>query len=67
MSGGPSPGLLESLRRQVGAVELVVATDAGAVIAVSKGLSADVVPDEVPGEVLLQLRQGRPFVSLEPQ
>ena len=67
MSGGPSPGLLESLRRQVGAVELVVATEAGAVIAVSKGLSADVVPDEVPGEVLLQLRQGRPFVSLEPQ
>jgi nitrogen fixation/metabolism regulation signal transduction histidine kinase len=67
VSGGPTPGLLESLRRQVGAVELVVATEAGAVIAVSKGLSADVVPDEVPGEVLLQLRQGRPFVSLEPQ
>jgi nitrogen fixation/metabolism regulation signal transduction histidine kinase len=37
------------------------------VISVSKGLSAEVVPDEVPGEVLLQLRQGRPFVSLEPQ
>ena len=36
-------------------------------IAVSKGLSADIVPDEVPSEVLLQLRQGRPFVSLEPQ
>jgi nitrogen fixation/metabolism regulation signal transduction histidine kinase len=33
----------------------------------SKGLSSDIVPDEVPGEVLLQLRQGRPFVSLEPQ
>jgi nitrogen fixation/metabolism regulation signal transduction histidine kinase len=64
---GQMAGLLESMRRQVGAVEMVVATESGRVIAVSKGLSADVVPDEVPGEVLLQLRQGRPFVSLEPQ
>ena len=67
MNGGPSPGLLESLRRQVGALEIVVATESGTVIAVSKGLSSDVVPDDVPGEVLLQVRQGRPFVSLEPQ
>jgi nitrogen fixation/metabolism regulation signal transduction histidine kinase len=67
LEGGPMPGLMESMRRQVGAVELVVATESGRVIAVSKGLSAEVVPDEVPGEVLLQLRQGRPFVSLEPQ
>jgi nitrogen fixation/metabolism regulation signal transduction histidine kinase len=37
------------------------------VIAVSKGLSSDVVPEEVPDEVLMQVRQGRPFVSLEPQ
>jgi nitrogen fixation/metabolism regulation signal transduction histidine kinase len=66
-SGGPMPGLLESLRRQVGAVEITVATENGSVIAVSKGLSSDVVPDEVPSEALLQLRQGRPFVSLEPQ
>jgi nitrogen fixation/metabolism regulation signal transduction histidine kinase len=36
-------------------------------VAVSKGLSSEVVPEEVPGEVLLQVRQGRPFVSLEPQ
>jgi nitrogen fixation/metabolism regulation signal transduction histidine kinase len=67
LEGGPMAGLLESMRRQVGAVEMVVATESGRVIAVSKGLSAEVVPDEVPGEVLLQLRQGRPFVSLEPQ
>ncbi len=33
----------------------------------SKGLSSDIVPEDVPGEVLLQLRQGQPFVSLEPQ
>jgi nitrogen fixation/metabolism regulation signal transduction histidine kinase len=64
---GQMAGLLESMRRQVGAIEMVVATESGRVIAVSKGLSAEVVPDEVPGEVLLQLRQGRPFVSLEPQ
>jgi len=66
-NGGPSPGQLESLRRQVGAFELTVASEVGSVIAVSKGLSSDVVPEEVPDEVLMQVRQGRPFVSLEPQ
>ena len=66
-SGGALPGTLESLRRQVGAVEIIVSTDSGSVVAVSKGLSAEVVPDEVPGEVLMQIRQGSPFVSLEPQ
>ncbi len=65
--GGQFPGLLEILRRQSGATEIIVATESGAIIAVSTGLSSDVVPDEVPGEVLLQVRQGRPFVSLEPQ
>lgn len=61
------PGMLEVLRQQVGALDIVVASDSGAVIAVGKGLSSEVVPEEVPGEVLLQVRQGRPFVSLEPQ
>ena len=32
-----------------------------------KGFSSDIVPEDVPGEVLLQVRQGQPFVSLEPQ
>ena len=66
IAGGEAPGLLEELRRQAGALEITVATEGGAIVAVSKGLSADVVPDEVPGEVLMQVRQGRPFVSLEP-
>ncbi|MFO1394908.1 MAG: ATP-binding protein [Steroidobacteraceae bacterium] len=66
-SGGTMPGLLESLRQQVGALDIVVSTEAGTLMAVSKGLSSEVVPDEVPGEVLLQVRQGRPFVSLEPE
>ena len=66
-TGGNSAVLLEGLRRQAGAIEITVATDTGTVVAVSKGLSAEVVPEQVPGEVLLQLRQGRPFVSLEPQ
>jgi nitrogen fixation/metabolism regulation signal transduction histidine kinase len=65
--GGPSTGDLEPLRRQVGALELTVATESGNVISVSKGLSSDVVPEKIPDEVLLQVRQGRPFVSLEPQ
>jgi nitrogen fixation/metabolism regulation signal transduction histidine kinase len=66
-SGGALPGSLESLRRQVGAQELTVASSSGAIVMVGKGLGTDIVPDEIPGEVLLQLRQGRPFVSLEPQ
>ena len=66
LSGGPLPGTLEMLRRQAGATEVIVATEYGVIITMSKGLSHDVVPDEVPGEVLLQVRQGRPFVSLEP-
>ena len=66
IAGGEAPGLLEELRREAGALEITVATEGGAIVAVSKGLSADVVPDEVPGEVLMQVRQGRPFVSLEP-
>ena len=65
--GGPVPGVLETFRQKVGALDIVVATDSGTVIAVGKGLSTELVPDEVPGEVLLQVRQGRPFVSLEPQ
>jgi nitrogen fixation/metabolism regulation signal transduction histidine kinase len=67
IAGAPLPGLLESLRRQVGATEVTVATANGSILAVSKGLSAEVVPEEVPSEALLQLRQGRPFVSLGPQ
>jgi len=55
------------MRRQVGAVELTIATEGGRIISVSKGLSSDIVPEDVPGEVLLQVRQGQPFVSLEPQ
>ena len=66
-AGGEPSGRLEGLRRQSGAIEVVVATESGGILAVSKGLSSEVVPDEVPGEVLLQVRQGRPFVSLEPQ
>jgi nitrogen fixation/metabolism regulation signal transduction histidine kinase len=67
VAGASMPGLLESMRRQVGAIELTVATESGTVIAVSKGLSSDIVPESVPDEVLLQVRQGQPFVSLEPQ
>jgi nitrogen fixation/metabolism regulation signal transduction histidine kinase len=67
VAGASMPGLLEAMRRQVGAVELTVAAESGTIIAVSKGLSSDIVPESVPDEVLLQLRQGQPFVSLEPQ
>jgi nitrogen fixation/metabolism regulation signal transduction histidine kinase len=65
--GGSFPGALESFRRQVGAIELTIATETGTIIAVGKGFSSDIVPEDVPDEVLLQLRHGQPFVSLEPQ
>jgi nitrogen fixation/metabolism regulation signal transduction histidine kinase len=65
--GESSPSELESFRRQVGALELTIATATGSIIAVGKGFSSDIVPEDVPDEVLLQLRQGQPFVSLEPQ
>jgi nitrogen fixation/metabolism regulation signal transduction histidine kinase len=64
---GPAPGLLETLRQQFGALELTVATEAGSLVAISRGLSAELVPEALPDELLLQVRQGRPFVSLEPQ
>ncbi len=67
LSGEVLPATLEMLRRQSGAIEILVATEDGAVLSLSRGLSHDVVPDEVPGEVLMQARQGQPFVSLEPQ
>ena len=66
-NGESFPGELESFRRQVGALELTIATATGSIIAVGKGFSSDIVPEDVPDEVLLQLRQGQPFVSLEPQ
>ena len=39
------------------AVELTVATESGRVISVSEGLWSDNEPEDVPGDVLLQLRQ----------
>jgi nitrogen fixation/metabolism regulation signal transduction histidine kinase len=62
-----STGLLESMRSQVAAVELTVVTDSGSLVAVSRGIFGDLVPEALPDELLLQVRQGRPFVSLEPQ
>jgi nitrogen fixation/metabolism regulation signal transduction histidine kinase len=66
-AGDAGPALLETLRRQLGALEMTLATESGALVAVSKGFSPDFLPDDVPGEALMQVRQGRPFVSLEPQ
>ena len=65
--GEAATGVLETMRQQVGALELTVATESGSLIAVSKGLTGDLVPEALPDELLLQVRQGRPFVSLEPQ
>jgi hypothetical protein len=61
------PGMLETLRRRVGAA----GNDGGERHRHDhlddKGMSSDIVPEDVPGEVLLQVRQGPAVVSLEPQ
>ena len=54
--GEAATGVLETMRQQVGALELTVATESGSLIAVSKGLTGDLVPEALPDELLLQVR-----------
>ena len=67
IAGGERPGCSRSCAASPARSRSWSRRRAARIVAVSKGLSSEVVPDEVPGEVLLQVRQGRPFVSLEPQ
>ena len=57
---------LSTLRRDSGASELTLFGDSNRIIATSSDSSAGTLPKPLPDEVLLQLRQERPFVSLDP-
>jgi len=57
---------LSVLRRQSQASELTVFGRNSQIVATSSDQSADSVPDAPQDEVLLQVRQNRPYVSLDP-
>ena len=69
LSGWPESELgveLGLLRRESGARELTVVGQNSRILAMSSEQSASLVPESPTDEVLLQIRQGRPFVSLDP-
>ena len=57
---------LETMRRGSGAIELTVVGQSSRIIAVSSDRSITELPTGPTEEVMLQIRQGRPFVSLDP-
>jgi PAS domain S-box-containing protein len=57
---------LESLRRGSGAIELTVVGQSSRIIALSTDRSMTEIPEAPTEEIMLQIRQGRPFVSLDP-
>jgi nitrogen fixation/metabolism regulation signal transduction histidine kinase len=59
-------GQLERYRRFAGASEMMVVGDHGHIVATSMDLAADRLPVLPAEEVLLEARQGRTYVSLDP-
>ena len=57
---------LANLRRESGASELTLFGDSNRILATSSDSSAGTLPKPLSDEVILQLRQNRPFVSLDP-
>ena len=57
---------LETMRRGSGAIELTVVGQSSRIIALSSDRSMTELPTGPTEEVMLQIRQGRPFVSLDP-
>jgi len=57
---------LSMLRREAGASEVSIFGSNNRIVATSSDQSAGVLPKPLTDEVLLQVRQGRPFVSLDP-
>ncbi|MGD9388598.1 MAG: HAMP domain-containing protein, partial [Gammaproteobacteria bacterium] len=57
---------LEFARRGAGATELTVVGQSSRIVALSSDLSLTELPAVPTEEVMLQIRQGRPFVSLDP-
>jgi nitrogen fixation/metabolism regulation signal transduction histidine kinase len=57
---------LDHYRRFVGAAELLVVGDHGHIVAASTDLSSEALPNAPAEEVLMEARQGRSSVSLDP-
>ncbi len=60
------PAQLERFRRVAGATELIVVGDHGHIVAESTDFRSRVLPAVPADEVLLEARQGRSYVSLDP-
>ncbi len=65
-SGREIPAQLGMLRRRSGAIELTVVGPSSRIIALSSDRSEVELPVAPTNELMLQVRQGRPFVSLDP-
>jgi nitrogen fixation/metabolism regulation signal transduction histidine kinase len=57
---------LGELRRESGAIEITIFGAASRIIAVSSDLPAGTAPPRPPEELVMQVRQGRPYVDVEP-
>lgn len=60
-----TPSEIHNLRRRSGAEELLLLSDNGKLIA-SSSISSEIVPNLPSEAVLLQLRQGRSYIGLDP-
>ncbi len=63
---GMAPIALGDLRARTGASELALLGENGRIIAASSIDTADILPHRPEESILLQLRQGRPYVGLDP-
>lgn len=57
---------LDSMRQEFGASEVSIVTLSGRGIAISSSSLGNVVPTSLSEEMLLQVKQGRPYVGLDP-
>jgi PAS domain S-box-containing protein len=58
-------GALDKERRDSSALEFTIIGPQGRILATSSDRPMDMLPDPAPDEMLLQLRRGRPYVSLD--
>ncbi len=66
VSAAMAPVTLGDLRARTGASELALLGENGRIIAASSIDTADILPHRPEEGILLQLRQGRPYVGLDP-
>ena len=57
---------LDGLRRESGAAEILLVGANSRIIAASSDRLGEITPERPPEELVLQVRQGRPYVSLDP-